>query len=167
MIMRGAVAAALGVFARFVDETCRPMWSEAKKLDESAVRRAALADAGFEAERFAALVEDAELEAPLRAKTERSVARGTFGSPTFFVGYEIYFGKGSAARYRGGDPGGALCRQRIRHPRDPRNFPPGPAVRGGGPDKRQTSDRTPAPGRGTEGRLGSAPPTTPSRNPHH
>jgi len=29
----------------------------------------------------------------LRATTERSVARGTFGSPTFFVGDEIFFGK--------------------------------------------------------------------------
>ena len=29
----------------------------------------------------------------LLANTQRSVARGTFGSPTFFVGDEIYFGK--------------------------------------------------------------------------
>ena len=27
------------------------------------------------------------------ANTQRSVERGTFGSPTFFVGDEIYFGK--------------------------------------------------------------------------
>jgi 2-hydroxychromene-2-carboxylate isomerase len=27
------------------------------------------------------------------ANTERSVARGAFGSPTFFVGNEIFFGK--------------------------------------------------------------------------
>ena len=94
MIMRGAVAAErLGVFARYVDETFRQMWSEAKKLDDPAVWRAALADAGFDAERFAALVEDPDIKARLRANTERSVERGTFGSPTFFVGDEIYFGK--------------------------------------------------------------------------
>ena len=94
MIMRGAVAAErLGVFARYVDETYRQMWSEAKKLDDPAVWRAALADAGFDAERFAALVEDPDIKARLRANTERSVERGTFGSPTFFVGDEIYFGK--------------------------------------------------------------------------
>ena len=29
----------------------------------------------------------------LLANTQRSVERGTFGSPTFFVGDEIYFGK--------------------------------------------------------------------------
>jgi len=33
----------------------------------------------------------------LRATTERSVARGAFGSPTFFVGDEIFFGKTSCA----------------------------------------------------------------------
>ena len=29
----------------------------------------------------------------LRANTQRSVTRGTFGSPTFFVGNAIFFGK--------------------------------------------------------------------------
>ena len=29
----------------------------------------------------------------LLANTQHSVERGTFGSPTFFVGDEIYFGK--------------------------------------------------------------------------
>jgi 2-hydroxychromene-2-carboxylate isomerase len=94
MIMRGAVAAErLGVFARYVDETYRQMWSEAKKLDDPAVWRAALGAAGFDADRFAALVEDPEIKDRLRANTERSVERGTFGSPTFFVGDEIFFGK--------------------------------------------------------------------------
>jgi hypothetical protein len=40
--------------------------------------------------------------------TERSVARGSFGSPTFFVGDEIFFWQGPAARCRGNDPGDAL-----------------------------------------------------------
>jgi len=94
MIMRGAVAAEkLGVFARYVDETYRQMWSEPKKLDDPAVWRAALDDAGFDADRFAALIEDAEIKASLRANTERSVERGTFGSPTFFVGDDMFFGK--------------------------------------------------------------------------
>ena len=34
-----------------------------------------------------------EVKYELRANTERSVARGTFGSPTFFVRNDIYFGK--------------------------------------------------------------------------
>ena len=92
--MRGAIAAqTLGVFERYVDEMYRHMWSEPKKLDDPAVWQAALLESGFDAERFAELVQDAEIKARLLANTERSVERGTFGSPTFFVGDEIFFGK--------------------------------------------------------------------------
>jgi 2-hydroxychromene-2-carboxylate isomerase len=93
-IMRGAIAARkLGVFERYVDEIYRHMWSEPKKLDDPAVLRAALLESGFDAERFAALVQDADVKTRLLDYTERSVERGTFGSPTFFVGDEIFFGK--------------------------------------------------------------------------
>lgn len=93
-IMRGAIAAQrLEVFERYVDEIYRHMWSEPKKLDDPAVLRAALLESGFDAERFGELVQDADVKARLLADTERSVARGTFGSPTFFVGAEIFFGK--------------------------------------------------------------------------
>jgi 2-hydroxychromene-2-carboxylate isomerase len=93
-IMRGTIAAQrLGVFARYVDEIYRHMWAEPKKLDDPAVLRAALAESGFDANRFAELVQDPEIKAQLLANTEGSVARGTFGSPTFFVGDEIFFGK--------------------------------------------------------------------------
>ena len=93
-IMRGAVAAqTLGVFERYVDETYRHMWSEPKKLDDPAVWRAALLESGFAADRFEELVQDPEVKGRLLDNTQRSVARGTFGSPTFFVGDEIFFGK--------------------------------------------------------------------------
>jgi len=93
-IMRGAIAAQrLGVFERYVDEIYRRMWSEPKKLDDVAVWQAALLESGFDAERFGELVQDAEVKARLLENTERSVERGTFGSPTFFVGDEIFFGK--------------------------------------------------------------------------
>ena len=93
-IMRGAIAAQrLGVFERYVDEIYRHMWSEPKKLDDPGVLRAALLESGFDAERFGVLVQDADVKAGLLDNTERSVARGTFGSPTFFVGDEIFFGK--------------------------------------------------------------------------
>ena len=93
-IMRGAIAAQkLGVFERYVDEIYRHMWSEPKKLDDPTVLQAALLESGFDAERFAELVQDADVKTQLLDNTERSVARGTFGSPTFFVGDEIFFGK--------------------------------------------------------------------------
>jgi len=93
-IMRGAVAAQrLGVFARYVDEVYRHMWAEPKKMDDPDVLRAALAESKLDAERLLALAQTAEIKEELRANTERSVARGTFGSPTVFVGDEIFFGK--------------------------------------------------------------------------
>jgi 2-hydroxychromene-2-carboxylate isomerase len=94
MLMRGAIAAQrLGVFARYVGEMFRHMWAEPKKLDDAAVWQGALAESGFDPRRFAELVQDAEVKAQLLANTERSVARGAFGSPTFFVGDAIFFGK--------------------------------------------------------------------------
>jgi 2-hydroxychromene-2-carboxylate isomerase len=93
-LMRGAIAAQrFGVFERYVDETYRHMWSEPKKLDDPEVWHAALLESGFDAARFRELVQDAEIKARLLANTERSVERGSFGSPTFFVGDEIFFGK--------------------------------------------------------------------------
>jgi len=93
-IMRGAVAARrLGVFARYVDEVYRHMWAEPKKMDDPDVLRAALAESKLDAERLLALAQTAEIKEELRANTERSVARGAFGSPTVFVGDEIFFGK--------------------------------------------------------------------------
>ena len=93
-IMRGAVAAQrLGVFERYVDEVYRHMWADPKKMDDAEVVRAAVAEAKLDAERLLALAQTAEVKDELRANTERSVARGAFGSPTVFVGDEIFFGK--------------------------------------------------------------------------
>ena len=93
-LMRGSIAAEqLGVFARYVDEIYRHMWSDPKKLDDPAVLAAALTESGFDAKRFGELVQEPEVKARLLENTQRSVARGTFGSPTFFVGEEIFFGK--------------------------------------------------------------------------
>ena len=93
-IMRGAIAAQrLGVFERYVDEIYRHMWSQPKKLDDPAVLRAALTQSGFDADRLAELMQDPEVKQALLDNTTRSVERGAFGSPTFFVGDEIFFGK--------------------------------------------------------------------------
>jgi 2-hydroxychromene-2-carboxylate isomerase len=94
MIMRGAVAAGkLGVFERYVDEMYRHMWAEPKKMDDPEVLRGALVESGFAVGPLLALAQSDEVKEELRTNTERSVARSTFGSPTFFVGDEIFFGK--------------------------------------------------------------------------
>ena len=93
-IMRGAVAAQqLGIFRRYVDEVYRHMWAEPKKLDDPAVLRAALLESDLPADRLFELVQTAPVKEALMAETQRAVDRGTFGSPTFFVDDDIYFGK--------------------------------------------------------------------------
>ena len=93
-IMRGAVAAQrLGCFARYVDEVYRHMWAEPKKLDEPEVIRAALVESGLPADELLARAADPDVKQELLANTERAVARGVFGSPSFFVGGELFFGK--------------------------------------------------------------------------
>ena len=94
LIMRGAVASELeGVLARYVDEVFRHMWAEPKKMDDPEVVRAALQQSGLDAERLLARTQEPEVKDRLLKNTQASVARGTFGSPTFFVGEEIFFGK--------------------------------------------------------------------------
>ena len=93
-IMRGAIAAQrLGVFERYVDEMFRSMWAEPKDLDDPEVVRAALEESGFGAAALLARTQEPEVKDRLLKNTQASVERGTFGSPTFFVGNEIFFGK--------------------------------------------------------------------------
>ena len=94
LIMRGAVAAQLeGVFDRYVDEVFRHMWAEPKKMDDPEVVRAALGQSGLNAAALLARTQEPAVKERLLKNTEASVARGAFGSPTFFVGSEIFFGK--------------------------------------------------------------------------
>src|SRR5260370_19911391 len=69
------------------------MWAEPEKMDGAAVFRNALEQGGFDADRIFGLIETQEIKQELIRNTERSVERGTFGSPTFYVGNEIFFGK--------------------------------------------------------------------------
>lgn len=93
-IMRGAVAAELdGYFAEYVKAVFHHMWEEPKKLDEPDVIRAALDASGLDGARTLARIQDADVKRVLLENTEDSVKRGAFGSPTFFVGEEMWFGK--------------------------------------------------------------------------
>jgi 2-hydroxychromene-2-carboxylate isomerase len=93
-IMRGAVAAELdGSLAPYVEAVFHHMWEQPKKMDEPEVIRAALNESGLDGAAILARCEDASVKQKLIANTEASVARGTFGSPTFFVDEEMWFGK--------------------------------------------------------------------------
>lgn len=93
-LMRGAVAAqAAGVFGRYVDEIYTCMWERERKMDDPAVFRAAMVDAGLPVGKLLELIQTEPIKSRLMANTEAAVAAGAFGSPTFLVGDEIFFGK--------------------------------------------------------------------------
>jgi 2-hydroxychromene-2-carboxylate isomerase len=93
-IMRGAVAAELdGALMPYVDAVFRHMWEDGLKMDDPAVIRSALEASGLDGARMLERIQAPEVKERLVKNTEASVARGTFGAPTFFVGSEIFFGK--------------------------------------------------------------------------
>ena len=93
-IMRGAVAAEIdGALAPYVEAVMHHMWEEPKKMGDPEVIRAALDSSGLDGARLLARTQDADVKQQLMANTERSVARGVFGVPAFFVGDELFFGK--------------------------------------------------------------------------
>jgi 2-hydroxychromene-2-carboxylate isomerase len=93
-LMRGAVAMKMdGDFARYVDTVFHHMWEEPKKMDDPGVIRAALDESGLDGGKLLERTQDPKVKERLARNTEESVARGSFGAPTFFVGDEIFFGK--------------------------------------------------------------------------
>ena len=93
-IMRGAVAAdRAGKLAPYANAVFHHMWEAPKKMDDAEVIRQALDQSGLEGAALLAAAQDQAVKDALLAATEASVARGTFGSPTFFVGDQMYFGK--------------------------------------------------------------------------
>ena len=48
---------------------------------------------GLDAKKLLARSQDADVKAKLIENTQSAVERGAFGSPTFFVGKEMFFGK--------------------------------------------------------------------------
>jgi 2-hydroxychromene-2-carboxylate isomerase len=95
-LMRGASGLQLRqpeAFARYADAVFTALWVEGRNLGDAGVLAAALADAGFGAEAFMALVSEPQVKAQLIATTEEAVARGVFGAPTCFVGEQMFFGQ--------------------------------------------------------------------------
>ena len=93
-LMRTAIAAQLeGVFEKYVDAAFHHMWVEPKKMDDLEIAAKALSASGLDGAKLLARGQEPEVKAKLIANTQSAVERGAFGSPTFFVGKEIFFGK--------------------------------------------------------------------------
>ncbi len=93
-IMRGAVAAGrLDLFAPYVEAVFAAMWEHGAKMDDPKVIAEHLEAAGLPAEKLMALTQDPTVKDELIANTNEAVAKGVFGSPSFLIGQELFFGK--------------------------------------------------------------------------
>jgi 2-hydroxychromene-2-carboxylate isomerase len=93
-LMRAAIAAQLeGAFEKYVDAAFFHMWVEPKKMDDPEIALKALSQSGLDAAKLFVRAQEPEVKAKLIENTQSAVERGAFGSPTFFVGSEMFFGK--------------------------------------------------------------------------
>ena len=93
-IMRGACAAQkIGCLGRYVDVIYAAMWEDCKNMDDLPVILATLAAGGLDGEKIVALSQDPQVKSVLLQNTQSAHDRGAFGSPSFLVGQELWFGK--------------------------------------------------------------------------
>jgi 2-hydroxychromene-2-carboxylate isomerase len=94
MLMRGAVAAQFeGTFEPYFRAAYHHMWEEPKKMDDLETFRNAFISSGIDIDRLIARAQQDDVKKALIDRTTDAVNRGAFGSPTFFVGKEMFFGK--------------------------------------------------------------------------
>jgi 2-hydroxychromene-2-carboxylate isomerase len=94
MLMRGAVAARFeGMFEPYFRAAYHHMWEEPKKMDDLETYRNAFISSGIDIDRLIARAQQDDVKKRLIDLTTDAVNRGAFGSPTFFVGKEMFFGK--------------------------------------------------------------------------
>jgi len=93
-LMRGAVAAQFeATFEPYFHAAYHHMWEEPKKMDDPQIARDAFISSNIEFDRLFARAQQPDVKARLLELTQDAVDRGAFGSPTFFVGKEMFFGK--------------------------------------------------------------------------
>jgi 2-hydroxychromene-2-carboxylate isomerase len=93
-IMRGAVAAKqLDCLGVYVDAMFAAMWEQGLNMAEPAVIAQVLVAAGLDADCLMQQAQQPDVKEGLLANTQSAFERGAFGSPTFFVGSEMFFGK--------------------------------------------------------------------------
>lgn len=93
-LMRLATAAQFeNEFEPYFRAAYHHMWEEPKKMDDPEVIRNAFLSSGIDIDRLYARSQQDDVKKRLIEVTNDAVARGAFGSPTFFVGKEMFFGK--------------------------------------------------------------------------
>lgn len=88
------IAADAGKCEDFARRVFQLYWGEDRDIADPAVLAEACAAVGLDAAETLAAADSPELKTRLRANTDEVIARGGFGTPTFFVGgTDMYFGQ--------------------------------------------------------------------------
>jgi 2-hydroxychromene-2-carboxylate isomerase len=94
LMMRMATAAAMdGSLMDLINATFPLMWEQGLNMGDPEVIASNLTAAGIDAARLMARAQEDDVKQRLMTTTENAVKRGAFGSPTFFINGDIYFGK--------------------------------------------------------------------------
>ena len=92
-LMRGAAAAQIdGIFERYHPAMYKAMWVDGRNLNDIKEVAAVLAEAGIDAQKFGARIQEQDVKDCLKSTTDEAVARGVFGAPTMFVDDMMFFG---------------------------------------------------------------------------
>lgn len=78
---------------RYIEAMYQSMWEQGKNMADPEVIAEALREHDLPADDIVPAVQDPKIKQELIDNTSHSVERGAFGSPTFFVGDEMFFGK--------------------------------------------------------------------------
>jgi len=93
-IMRGAIAAQkLSNFMPYVDAMYKAMWEQGRNMNEQTEIINVLTEGGIDFKRLLEVSQEPDVKNSLLTNTQSAFDRGAFGSPTFFVGNEMFFGK--------------------------------------------------------------------------
>ncbi|MFO7706153.1 MAG: 2-hydroxychromene-2-carboxylate isomerase [Halopseudomonas sp.] len=93
-LMRGATAF-LGTpdFERYLEAIFRAIWVDEQDMNQPEVVGEVLARAGFDPAAVLQRINDPQVKEQLKTTTAEAVQRGVFGSPTCFVGDQMFFGQ--------------------------------------------------------------------------
>lgn len=78
---------------RLIEALNPAIWEQGLDVTDAAAVAAVLTTAGFDAQALVAATQDGAVKQALIDNTEKAVARGAFGIPSFFIGTEMFFGK--------------------------------------------------------------------------
>jgi 2-hydroxychromene-2-carboxylate isomerase len=91
--MRGCLwLAPKGQLPAFAKAVFEAYWAREEDISQDAVLLAICQQIGIDGAEFLAGIGQAAIKEQLKANTEEVIARGGFGSPTIFVGDDMYFG---------------------------------------------------------------------------